>query len=159
MNYRLNKKALYGVIVLVLLVVGLFGYTLISAPTSEAPEKTDDTPVGTNVEQRTISAQHQYRDGVHTIAGTVTVPSPCHRLLAEPFFIDESKERVEIRFTTSVEGEVCAQVVTDARFKVTFEAPEQATVSATWNGAAATLNLVPVAPGTNLDDFELYLKG
>lgn len=161
MNYRLNKTALYGVIALVVAAALIFGYTLISAPTDEqtaGEDPTSEQPMS-NREERTITAQHQYVEGLHTVAGIVDMPTPCHQLIAEPFLLGEDAGQAEIRFTSSVEGDVCAQVITPARFKVTFEAREDVSMSATWNGAPATLNLVPVPDGEDLDDFEVYVKG
>ncbi len=160
MNYRLNKLALYAVLLLVLVAIAIFGYTLIGAPTDE--DRNDDVtqvPGQVEVNGRSIQAKHQFKQGTHTIAGTVDMPTPCHRLIAEPFFTDESRQEVELRFTTSVEGDVCAQVITPTRFKVDFEAPEQARITGTWNGGTAGLNLVPVAPGEDLADFDVFVKG
>jgi hypothetical protein len=165
MNYRLNKTALYVVLIVVLLAALVFGYTLVSAPTEIDSMPADSTLVdeesqnGGSTVTRSITAQQQYMDGIHTIAGTIALPTPCHRLLTEPFFIDEGRTQVEVRFTTLLEGDVCAQVVTDARFKISFEAVEDATISALYNGDPATLNLVPVEPGTDLSDFDIFIKG
>jgi hypothetical protein len=163
MNYRLNKSALYGVLLLVLLAAGIFGYTLVSAPTTteliveeDSTDVVSDTPASV---PQAIVAQHQFVGGMHTIAGSVDLPTPCHNLLTEPFFVGEDTSTVEVRFTTSVVGDVCAQVITPARFKLTFEADENATITALWNGRPAELNLVPVPEGANLDDFEVYVKG
>jgi hypothetical protein len=154
MNYRISRTALTLVVLLVLVVAALFVYTLISAPTEE-PVFVEQEPVATQ-EERLITAKHQYKDGVHTIAGTAEVPTPCHRLILEPFFVGENE--VEVRFSTFLEGEECPGEPFQAPFQVSFEAPEDVTISATWDGAPVRFNLVPVAEGESLDD-ELYIKG
>ena len=70
------------------------------------------------------------------------------------------KKTAIIQLVSSVKtGEVCAQVVTPARFKVSVGADKNAKLSATFNGQPVTLNLIEAAPGENLDNFELYIKG
>jgi hypothetical protein len=159
MNYRLNKTSVAVVAILILAAVGLFGYTLVKAPTQEevtVPSQTKPTVPQTT---RTITAMHQYKDGVHTIAGSVELPTPCYRLFTEPFFVGDTKDEVEIRFTTATEDTTCAQALTPVRFKVTFDAPESVHMTATWDGTPASLNLVPVREGQDLDSYELEVKG
>lgn len=163
MNYRLNKTAITIVIILLIGAIGVFAYTLISSRGQEGPAavstEEENAQNDTTAPAITITAKHQFKDTKHTVAGSIDLPSPCHRLLAEPFFVGGNTGTAEIRFTTSIEGEQCEQVVTPARFKVTFEAPETAAISATIDGKDAILNLVPVPKGENLDDFDIYVKG
>jgi hypothetical protein len=132
-------------------------YTLVSAPSpsdvsSEAAiEEFDETP------EIILSAKHQYIDGIHTIAGVSEVPTRCHRLITEPFFVG-GMERVEIRFNTLLEGEACPSEYFEVPFRVSFEAPENIDISATWNGDTIRLNLIPLQPGETLED-EIYIKG
>jgi len=154
MNYRINSTALTLVVLLVLVAAALFVYTLVSAPTEE-PVVVEEVVEEEMVEQL-ITAKHQYVDNVHTIAGTAEVPTPCHRLVLEPFFIGENE--VEIRFNTFLEGDECAGEPFSAPFRVSFEAPEDVAITATWDGAPVRLNLVPVEEGETLDD-ELFIKG
>ncbi len=159
MNYRLHKPALVLVALLVLVAAGLFVWTL-----TRTPQTPTEPPVATTSPQDTeegevLTAQHQFKDGIHTVAGTLQVPTPCHRVATEPFFTGSARDTVEIRFTTSSQDEMCAQVLTDARFKTAFEAPAQASIQATLNGKRVRLNLVPVPAGQDLDDFEIFIKG
>ncbi len=161
MNYRINTKAIILVGVLVVIAAGLFVYTLISAPTEVVREGTNATtsPTEVQTDELVLTAKHQFFEEVHTIAGTAQVPTPCHRLIAEPFSLqNEDAVLIEIRFNTLLEGEECPRELFEVPFRVTFEAPENATLSATWNGAPARLNLVPVGPGESIED-ELYIKG
>ncbi len=156
MNYRLNTRALLIVGVLVLIAIGLFAYTLVSAPTQETQPPEVETPAAV-VEERLITAQHKFEAGIHEIAGMVDVPSPCHTLVAESFLL-ENDTVVEVRFSTLLEGEECPQQIDEVPFHVTFEADEGVAIQATWNGTPVRLNLVPLAPGEELD-VELYIKG
>lgn len=142
---------------LVFVAMVLFIYTLISAPGEVGI--TDEPIIATlNEEERMIIAKHQYVDGIHTVAGTAEVPTMCHRLTTEPFFTHGEMTSVEIRFNTLLEGDDCPSEAFFAPFRSTFEAPEDVVFSATWNGAPARLNIVPVAPGETLED-EMYIKG
>lgn len=160
MNYRLNSKVITAVAALVVVAVGLFVYTLVSAPSEEEVVVTDTTNAPNNADIRRIDGKHQYIDGVHTIAGMASVETPCHSIVVEPFFPNGEADQnaVELRFTTVLEGTDCPAVPSDAPYKVTFTAPEQTSITATWGGAPAILNLVPVAPGESLDE-EFYFKG
>lgn len=160
MDYRLNSAPMIALAVLIIGALGLFGYTYFfkDEPVEEpAPE---EAALEETAEVRTITAKHQFATGTHVIAGETDVPTPCHRLETTAFFKNGTQNEVEIRFDASMaEGEICAQVITPARFKVEFEAPEDAILTATWNGQPATLNLIPATAEENLDDYEVFIKG
>lgn len=158
MNYRINTKVVTAVAVLVCIAIGLFVYTLVTAPTEISVSDENQTGILEENDQRILTAKHQYVDGVHTIAGKTEVPTPCHRLVAEPFFVQGSTEGVEIRFNTLLEGEECPSELFEVPFRVSFEANEDASLSATWNGAPVRLNLIPLQEGEVLDE-EIYIKG
>jgi len=107
----------------------------------------------------TITAKHQFKDGKHIVAGEVNVPTPCHILTAGALVAESFPEQVTIDFRASTTADVCAQVLTLARFKIEFQASEKASIRAMWNGEPVELNLIPAAPGENLEDFEIYIKG
>lgn len=158
MNYRINTKAVALVVLLVGTAIALFAWTLVSAPTEVTTDEVAKQEASKTVdESRIITAKHQYRGGVHTVAGLVDLPTPCHKLVVEPF-ITEADKKVELRFTTAVGTEGCAAVPTPTPFKVTFEAPEEVQISAVWDSVLVRLNLVPVGPGSSIDD-EGYVKG
>lgn len=108
-----------------------------------------------------INARHRFKNGMHILAGEVHVPTACDLLETESLVeVREPREdRVTIRFTTLNEAEVCAQVITSARFKILFNASEDAEIVGTWNGHTVRLNLVEMKSDENIDDFELYFKG
>jgi hypothetical protein len=112
---------------------------------------------------RTIDAVHQYQpdQGRHIVAGTTTVPTPCHQLSAETEVRESSPEEVIIDFASEQnDEEMCAQVIQNRRFKVVFEASEDAVISGGMFGEdRVELNLREAQPGQNLDDFQVYTKG
>ncbi len=158
MNYRVNTKIIFLVVVLVIVAFGLFVYTLVSAPDKQMQNKEEDNTSTTTeeVSDMLLTAKHQYVDGIHTIVGKATLPTPCHRLVSEPFFVGDND--VEIRFSTIMVGEECPSELFDEKFKVTFEAPEDVNITALWNGKKIRLNLVPLQEGETLED-EIYIKG
>jgi len=164
MNYRLNTTMIAVIVLCVIAAIALFTYILTSAP-EDVVTNTDETRDRTEEEARPtrddvlIAAKQQYVDGIHTIAGTVTVPTPCHGISAEPFLVTEgATTTAEIRLTTVLTGEDCPNVPSDTTFRVIFEAPEGIPVAAVWDGASVRLNLVPIAPGESLDE-EFFFKG
>lgn len=161
MNYRINTKVIFSVLVLMLIVVALFVYILAYAPTDDEGNTSVDatTTASESVQQKIITAKHKYEDGVHIIAGKAEVPTPCHRLFAEPFYTDtENKDNIVIKFNTVLEGEECVNQISSAPFNVSFEASENANITATWNGDKVKLNLIPLQPGETIDS-EIYIKG
>lgn len=110
-----------------------------------------------------ITAAHQYDEesGVHIVAGETEVPTPCHMISHDVSIAESMPEQVSLNFSSNVEDpdQMCAQAISTQRFKVTFEASEEATISATYNGQDVRLNLQEVGPGENLEDFEVYTKG
>ncbi len=159
MNYRINTKVIILVILLLLIAGALFVYILISAPTTVQNNVVkDEINVTTQLKERTLIAKHQFLDGVHTIVGKAEVPTSCHRLVAEPFYVENEQSAVEVRFNTLLEGEECPSQLFEVPFRVSFEALEDAVITAIWDGGHVRLNLVPVQPGETLED-ELYIKG
>ncbi len=169
----MDKKSTYLIAGIIIIAVAVFvGIsfqkstmdTELATPVGETAttswENTPAQPEEVPVTSRTvITAKHAYRNGVHTIAGEVPLPTPCH-LLASESVVSPDKKQVVLRLTSSVkEGEMCAQVITNARFKLTAKASEQASIIATLNGQQVTLNLIEAGPNEDLDNFELYIKG
>ncbi len=159
MNYRINTTALTAVTLLVVVALGLFGYTYFLLPEkAEAPTApTEDVALAPSGE--IVTAQHQFKDGIHTIAGELLVPSPCHRLESEAFVAEGGAIEVRLSKVLIDGSDMCAQVLTPARFKVTFEAPENASITALIDRVPVGLNLIPVPEGESLDSFEMFIKG
>jgi hypothetical protein len=145
-------------------VLALFAWTLwYSWNATQAPEPAAEGEIVEEigfVPQR-ITAQHQYRAGMHTVAGEVDLPTPCYLLETNAVVRVEEPDPDEaiIQFSTVDQSEICAQVITPVRFKESFAASEDATITATWNGTEVPINVIEVGPDENLDDFELFIKG
>jgi hypothetical protein len=158
MNYRINTKIMTAMVVLIVLAVVLFVVTLVSAPLSDEFTEGNIATSSQQAEEQILTAKHQYQNGVHTIAGKVEVPTPCHRLVTESFFTKTEPVGVEVRFSTLLEGGECPSQPFEVPFTVTFEAPENVAITGVWNGTPIRLNLIPLKVGETLED-ELYIKG
>lgn len=159
---RLNTPVVATVAVLVIVALAFFAYLIFRQSeertvVDEAPES--DTEDQTGMETRLI-AKHEYSNGEHIVAGEFNLPTPCHLLTVEPHFINDDQRNVELQYSLFLEeGEVCAQVITPQKYRVTFSAPEDAGISASLNGVPAVLNLVDVPEGEDIETFDEYYKG
>ena len=127
---------------------------------SETPAvgRSAETPLS-EVQERVITAKHAFKSGKHTVAGEIEVPTPCHVLDAQATPSADGK-KIFLELASSVKtGEMCAQVITAARFKVTAIGVSDAVWSATYNGEPVRLNLIEAGPNENLDNFDLFIKG
>ncbi|MBI4087140.1 hypothetical protein HY416_04150 [Candidatus Kaiserbacteria bacterium] len=158
----MNQRAIIVAVVLfAVIVLGMFLYARFKSDTLRTAEP---APVTSPVNQPSgithVDAKHFFKDGMHTVAGEIMMPTPCDLLEVSPISLESSLDEVTLAFriTNSTEG-VCAQVVTPQRFKVSFEANEGATIKATFKGEPVTLNLIEAGPDENPDDFEVFIKG
>lgn len=123
---------------------------------ANTPAEPAKPPVLIN-EKTIITAKHAYQNGQHIIAGEIPLPTPCH-ILESKASTENGKILVDLTYSIKT-GEMCADVITPARFKVTVKGDKNMKATATLNGIPVTLNLLEAGPNENLDDFELYIKG
>jgi hypothetical protein len=143
-------------------VVGMFLFTYLYQ------KNTKPVPVPTGEQATTnqntygitrIDGKHFYINGVHTIVGDLAMPTPCDLLTTESIVAESFPEQVTFAFDVVNTTEVCAQVVTNQRFKIDAQASNQANLKATFMGQPVELNLVEAAVGETPDEFELFIKG
>lgn len=145
----------------VLLVIGMFTFAYIkrtnmnTEPVAQTPAS--ETTTYDYIEH--IDAKHFFIDGTHTVVGEIPMPTPCDLLDWDTRVAESFPEQVTIAFDVINNADVCAQVITPARFSVSFDASENASIQATLEGRPVRLNLIPAAEGETPDDFELYIKG
>lgn len=154
-----NKNTYYliGAIVVILAIIG--GAYYYSQTTEEVVNT--DLQVGDpqTSSDEIITARHQFIDGRHLVAGSVNLPTPCHLLTEEVRVAESMPEQVTLAFTATSTAEACIQTVIPVRFKLEFKASENADIRATWNGAPVRLNLIPVSPTEDIEDYEVFIKG
>lgn len=146
-----------AVIVVVLLIIGFYAMYK-KNPIEETYIPTDDQ----TAEQGYVvplNVKHQYKDGKHTYAGTIDLPTPCHSVTTKANKDATDAKKFTIDFTTKTTGDVCAQVITTRGFKVSFEGPRDAMVSARLDGKEIRLNVFEVGANEDLDNFNIDIKG
>ena len=136
----MTNKTIIGVLVALVVVGGLAWWGLSNKTTVEnIPEET------TNTSPTTLTVNHYYQVnngmGSHTLEGTITLPTPCHSLSVEAEVAPsvEHPEDVLVKFITKPGGGICTQVLSDKFFRVTFNAGEDAQITATLDGRPITL--------------------
>lgn len=149
-------------LIFILLVVGMFTFTYLQKkqlqivpppiPTATSTETTDYGIVR-------IDGKHFFSNGIHTIVGELTMPTPCDLLTTETLVAESYPEQVTFAFMVTNTTDMCAQAQTVQRFKAEAIASKQATLQATFMGQSVELNLVEAAPGETPAEFELYIKG
>ncbi|HEY4479019.1 MAG TPA: hypothetical protein VI981_01515 [Candidatus Paceibacterota bacterium] len=107
----------------------------------------------------TVNTKHQYKNGVHTLAGQMDMPTPCHLLESKATKDTVQTSKFAIEFTSTEKGGGCIDVITPRPFKVSFEGPKDIELKATLNGKSIKLNLFEVKPNEDLDAFEINVKG
>lgn len=160
MNTQNNLKT--PIIVGILILFGIIGGTYYFSTQNKTTDLQPATSqVGEVLPSQTmrVTAKHSFLNGKHIIAGEVEVPNPCTSLSVVKSVTAGNPDAVMLAFVTTDESEMCAQVMASRRFKVEFNATENATISATWNGDDIILNLIPVDEGEDLNTFDIYLKG
>lgn len=160
-----QKNIIAFVIVLALIVVGMFVFTYLkkselnentNTPTPSTPTAEEKNPYS-NITR--IDAKHFFINGIHTVVGEIPMPTPCDLLNWSTSTQETAPGKITINFSVVNHAEVCTQVVTVQRFKVSFPGPENLEVRATLQGKAIELNLVPAGKDETPEDFELFLKG
>lgn len=166
-----NTSVILGIVIIAIIGFVAISFQHSNIDTKDAPgtvaSTTDWTtapaehkPAAENAgEKIVVTAKHAYQNDQHVIAGEIPLPTPCH-ILETASTVSSDKKHVFIAFTSSIKtGEMCAEKITPARFKVTVKAAKNSVITATLNGKDVTLNLIEAGPNENLDNFELYIKG
>lgn len=160
----MHRNAVIITVVLFLLIIaGMFTFAYLKnreqAAAEPTPEPQQEEPTDRYGYITRIDGKHFYIDGVHTVVGEIPLPTPCDLLNADAMVAESFPEQITLDFSVINNAEVCAEVVTPGRFKVSATASEEATWSAAFNGRQVELNLTPAAPGETPDEFELFIKG
>lgn len=157
-----NTKIFSGIaLALLLIVIGGTYYFSSREKNTELTQLPDKEVPGAVLSEDVfrINAKHSFKNGKHIVAGEIEVPTPCHSLSVDTLFRESSPEQVTLAFNTKSDADVCAQVISSRRFKMEFNAEQNARIGATFNGKEAILNLIEAGPNENLENFDIYLKG
>jgi len=104
----------------------------------------------------TLNVKHQYKDDTHSFAGSIETPTPCYDVFAMVIPGDSP----EIQITTEEQRDVmCAQVITEHDFLVTYRGDANIEFIATLNGEPVYLNRFEIDPSEDIESFEIFIKG
>jgi len=156
-----HKGIVSAVIVLIIIVIGmfLFAYFKKTEIQNEIPYIPPINEEVSYPEITRVDAKHFYIDGTHTIVGEILFPTPCDLLNWDVAVAESYPEQVAIDFTVINNSETCVEMVTPQRFKISFDASEDADIQVQFEGRQLELNLIPGSEGESPDDFELFIKG
>ncbi len=156
----MNKKSIIlAVIIFSLIVAGMFIFAYLKkTEISQAPVVVEKETVAYPEIER-IDAKHYFIDGVHTLVGELTMPTPCDLLEVNAVVMESFPEQIKVDFNVINNSQMCAQVLTTQRFKVSATASGEAVFGATFMGRNIELNLIPASAGEVPEDFELFIKG
>lgn len=160
----MNQRAItLSVALFILIVIGMFAFTYLQRADEDPANNEDDQMSGEEQDAYSsinrIDAKHFYIDGVHTIAGELSMPTPCDLLETSSLVAESYPEQVTFNFDVINNAEFCAQVVTPQRFMVSATASAEARFRAVFEGREVDLNLIEAEPGETPEDFELFIKG
>lgn len=157
-----HTKIMVAAAILVVVIGGMFTFTYLKKQEMEQiipsePVVTEDE--GPYAYITRINGKHFYDGKTHTIVGEIPMPTPCDLLNWDTRIQESMPETAIVDFTVINNAEACAQVVTQQRFKVSFDASENAVMRATLEGRSVELNLIPGREDETPEDFELFIKG
>lgn len=149
------KNALITILSLLalLIIIGFVYEVIFKKPIVQSPT------IDEEINLPAYDIKEEYKDSTYTFVGTVEVPTPCHNLESEVKQVSGSKYQIIVNTISPAEGVVCAQVMTNKDFKVTFKALADAEITAVINGVEYELNRFVVPEGENIDTFKLEIKG
>ncbi len=156
---HMKNKIITVVALIVLLAVVIYGYEMVfKKPLVESPTNVEDM----DTEMMRLDIKEQYDNGMYTFAGTIQTPTPCYEVIAEASVAPTNSEidqyEINIYVTPPPSDVVCADVISNKDYKVSFEAPKDAEIKAFINGAEYELNRFEVPVGQDIDSFELFIK-
>jgi hypothetical protein len=145
------KRIITIIIGIIIIIIGI----VVLATDKDSHDELDKYDTDAQFMER-LSVQHAYRDGKHTIYGSIASPTPCHTLE-----IDSRNEEndVYIDMVLREEESICDNILTSKPFIYSFEASEDANFIATYNGNDVILNILEIKEGEDVDLDKFILKG
>ncbi|MBL1434402.1 hypothetical protein COB87_002460 [Candidatus Wolfebacteria bacterium] len=133
-------RAITGIIIIAAII--LLGYLFWpSAQNDQAVDLADNTALVQTEEEFVIS--HKYDDGVHTISGEITLPTPCHELNENIRIAESFPEQVFMDLFIIDTGGICIQVLDQRSFSIDVEVDEAASFSLTIDGESISVPVLP----------------
>lgn len=151
------KKTILTIIsLLIVLSVLIYGYEFIfKKPVIESP--TIEEPADNFLSA--LELKEQYKNSTYTFVGSIQLPTPCHSLTNKVNKISETEYQIQLTTVPPQKDQVCAQVLTDKSFKVSFQAAANIKVTVLLDGVVYQVNRFVIPNDQNIDTFQLEVKG
>ena len=109
----MNNKTIIGIVLALVILVGLFLW--LKPFNSGEP---NSAAIGIEEEEMTqdLAVDHFFQNGVHTIEGTLDLPTPCHEIKSSVVVGSGDPVAVIITMTPEATGEICRQVIPNKLF-------------------------------------------
>lgn len=143
-----NSKTVSLLVVALIVALGVIVALLFPRVTEEA-----NSPI--SHVSTTVPVAHQYKNGIHTYVGEVESPTPCYVVTGEAIVRESYPEQVDIRIETQNSGEICTQVITLKKFRVSFHASDKAVIRAFLNGVPVLFKVEEAPASLNLESVTL----
>lgn len=122
-----------GIAIIGVLIIAMGVYFFV--PREAESPISDKEPAQTTEPQENYTIEHVFDDGVHTISGTLTLPTPCHEVRQDVAIAESFPEQVFITIDVVATDGICIQVIDERDFSIDVEVDEAATFSLEINGA------------------------
>ncbi len=152
----MNNKFLWGsLIVVVIILISTYEY---NKNKQEIINNQREQSIQNEIQRPsvTINVKHQYKDGKHTMVGLVELPTPCDNLSTK---IEKREFETILDINYSSDSEICAQVITEKYFRISFEGNMDDNIIARLNGEIINLNIFDIDPNKDIDEVEIFNKG
>lgn len=134
MNSKTISWTIFAVVVIALLII-------LAPHSGTTPEVLPDGETQGFVPEK-VEAIHSFRDGTHTLFGSIDLPTPCYTLSTDVIVAESFPEQVTIDFKAEVDPDImCTQVISPSEFSVEVDVSEDATFSTRFNGVSVPLEI------------------
>jgi hypothetical protein len=155
----MDKKNTYVVGGLIAVALIGFIFVFLKSQTINEPSIPSTTPTSTGIViPSIITAKHAYRNGEHILTGEINLPTQCH-ILEQTVTILPDESRATIAFSRNFSGGDCPGGEKPTRFLVKFKGKPDTIIRTTVDGQEVPLSLIEAAPGEDIENTEIFLKG
>jgi hypothetical protein len=131
----MTARRTVGISALVVIIVLVF---MFSIPSTRTPDQSISTALEVSKAPPIVEMHTAYKNGTHTMTGSLEVPNPCSTVSAESTLENTYPQKILVLLTTLVDEGTCLQEETAMPFSVAQAAPEETPVRVLVNGIEAS---------------------
>jgi len=124
-------RAVLGIVVVAAII--LAGFFFWPSAQNEPKDIVEEVPLVVDIEDE-VAVEHLFDDGIHTISGVATLPTPCHELQENIRIAESFPEQVSIDLSIVDTGGICIQVIDEREFSIDVEVDVAATFTLSIDG-------------------------